>query len=391
MLNALTSKLVASEGRRSSRKVGFLSLVFGVACGEPSPGPAGTSGGAPSAGGSANSGVGGSATFGGSSVGSGGAPVQSQGGAATTGGMAGQTAGGQSGGASPASGGQAAGGASAGASSGGASTGGAAGATTGGSASGGAAGATTGGSASGGASTGGRGGASSGGQAGSAGATSSGCKGGKVVHFVYFVESDQTENAKHRADIEKQAFAFQNYWFQQLGVTFYLNEPVVDVIKADHPSSWYLTNPDGIHSDQRWYRLGNVKNEVYRKLGISNFDANHRVVNYPTTRNDGRVGGNFGGAWMDGDDMTCIATNGVNYPYDDGSSAHCLGHVAHEFGHVLGLDHEGPMTDCMQYGFYVSPGGAMCNFSAANTAKIKADSDNAGWFKAMPGQTCTAD
>jgi len=234
--------------------------------------------------------------------------------------------------------------------------------------------------------SGGRGGASSSGSG--QGGAPSGCKGEKVVHFVYFVEGDQTFDEDQRKDIEKQAFAFQNYWFQQLGVTFYLNEPVVDVIEGDQPASWYLNNPDGIHSDSRWYRLGNMKNEVYRKLGIRNFDPNHRVVNYPTTRHDGRVGGNFGGAWMDGDDMTCIATNGVNFPYNDGNSAHCLGHVAHEFGHVLGLDHEGPQNDCMQFGFYVSPGGAMCNFSAANIAKIKSDADNAGWLEAMPGQTC---
>lgn len=216
----------------------------------------------------------------------------------------------------------------------------------------------------------------------------SGCTGGKVVHFVYFVEADQAFNEQQRNDIEKQAFAFQKYWFEQLGVTFYLNEPVVDVIEAEHDSAWYLTTPDGIHDDARWYRLGNVKNEVYEKLDIEDFDPDHRVVNYPTTRHDGRVGGNFGGAWMDGDDLTCIANSGVNYPYDDGNSAHCLGHVAHEFGHVLGLDHEGPQTDCMQFGFYAPPGGAMCSFSPANVAKIKADPDNAGWFDAMPGQTC---
>lgn len=242
----------------------------------------------------------------------------------------------------------------------------------------------------------GRGGASGGAQGGAlgkgtGGAPASGCKNGKVVHFVYFVEADQAFDEGQRNDVEKQAFAFQSYWFEQLGVTFYLNEPVVDVIEGDQPASWYLSNPDGIHSDERWYRLGNVKNEVYRKLGISNFDTSHRVVNYPTTRHDGRVGGNFGGAWMDGDDLTCIATNGVNYPYDDGNSAHCMGHVAHEFGHVLGLDHEGPQDDCMQFGFYVSPGGAMCEFSAANVAKIKADPDNAGWLEAMPGETCSAD
>jgi hypothetical protein len=218
----------------------------------------------------------------------------------------------------------------------------------------------------------------------------SGCQQGKVVHFVYFVEADQQYDESQRGDIEKQAFAFQQYWYEQLGVTFYLNEPVVDVIEADHDSTWYVQTPDGIHQDSRWYRLGNIKNEVYDKLGIRDFDPDHRVVNYPIARFDGRVGGNFGGAWMDGDDLGCIADDGpLTYPYDDGTAAHCLGHPVHEFGHLLGLDHEGPDDDCMQYGFYLDvDDGSMCDFSDANVQKILADPDNDGWFEAMPGETC---
>jgi hypothetical protein len=66
-----------------------------------------------------------------------------------------------------------------------------------------------------------------------------------------------------------------------------------------------------------------------------------------------------------------------------------MGHVAHEFGHVLGLAHQGPQTDCMQYGFYNNSGGSgMCDFSADNVAQILAEPDNEGWFEAMPGETC---
>jgi len=216
------------------------------------------------------------------------------------------------------------------------------------------------------------------------------CQEGKVVHFVYFVEADQQYSEAQRDDIERHAFVFQQSWYEQLGVTFYLNDPVVEVIEADHESTWYVETPDDIHTDSRWYRLGNIKKEVYQKLDVRDFDPNHRVVNYPTTRFDGRVGGNFGGIWMDGDDLTCIADDGPTYPYDDGSPAHCLGHPAHEFGHVLGLDHEGPENDCMQYGFYYSSNARqMCDFSEANVQKILDNPSNEGWFQAMPGETCT--
>lgn len=232
-------------------------------------------------------------------------------------------------------------------------------------------------------------GGSTGGSDGSSGGTD--CQGGKVVHFVYFVEADQPYMESQRDDIETQAYAFQQYWYEQLGVTFYLSEPVVDVIEADHDGQWYVDTPDGIHGDSRWYRLGNVKNEVHAELGIRDFDPDHRVVSYPTSRHDGRVGANFGGAWMDGDDLTCMSgqAGGVNWPYEGGTSAHCLGHVAHEFGHVLGLQHEGPDTDCMQFGFYNDSGGSgMCSFSMDNVAKILAEPDNDGWFEALPGDTC---
>jgi hypothetical protein len=239
--------------------------------------------------------------------------------------------------------------------------------------------------AAGGASGGGSGGA---GTAGAGGAPPS-CQNGKVVHFSYFVESDAVFSESQRADIEQQAFAFQQYWFDQLGVTFYLSYPVVTVIEADHDANWYLTTPDGLHGDdERWYRLGNVSKEVRAKLDIMN-NPNRRVVNYPTSRHDGRVGANFAGAWMDGDDLSCIAEGGFNYPYDDQNSAHCLGHVAHEFGHILGLDHEGPNDDCMQFGFYTNDADELCSFSTDNVAKILANPDNAGWFEALPGETCT--
>lgn len=217
----------------------------------------------------------------------------------------------------------------------------------------------------------------------------SGCVGEPVVHFVYFVEADQVFSDQQRSDIEDFAFEFQQYWFEQLGSTFYLAQPVVEVIMADHESGWYVETADGIHGDPRWYRLGNIKNEVYAKLGIDNFDPLHRVVNYPIARFDGRVGVNFGGAWMDGDDMTCIPDDGPTFPYDDNGPAHCMGHVAHEFGHVLGLAHEGPEQDCMQFGFYDSVGGTgMCDFYPDNVAAILDDPQNAGWLNAEPGETC---
>src|SRR5262245_39475219 len=85
----------------------------------------------------------------------------------------------------------------------------------------------------------------------------------KAVHYVYFVEADASYDEAQRAAIEATAYAFQSYWYETLGVTFYLADPVVEVVHAAHDSQWYVDTPDGIHDDSRWYRLGNIKTEVY--------------------------------------------------------------------------------------------------------------------------------
>lgn len=213
-----------------------------------------------------------------------------------------------------------------------------------------------------------------------------------VVRFVYFIEQGQPfEQATFEA-LRQHAFAMQLYWYEQFGGTFYLYDQVVDVIYAEHAPDWYLNTPDNIHNDPRWYRLGNVKSEVYQKLAIENFDSQTRVISYPTTRHDGRVGANFGGAWMDGDDLSCLlgANSGYNFPYDEQGPAHCMGHVAHEFGHVFGLDHTGLDTDCMRYGFYInSNNGELCDFGEDNRNIVQNNSNNAAFLRAEPGQVVT--
>ena len=207
-----------------------------------------------------------------------------------------------------------------------------------------------------------------------------------IVFFVYFIEADQTPHPNAVARIEQQAIALQHYWHQQFGGTFRLNDPVVTVIEGAHPAHWYDMTPNG--TNMRWYRLNNMRDEVRRILDVAPNET-IRMVTYPAAQIDGRVGANrYGGAWMDGDDVSCIEANSPTVPYSSEYPAHCLATVIHELGHVYGLDHQGPDTDCMQLGFYsYTLPGQLCTFSNDNVAQIQADPNNTGWL--LPPEATT--
>lgn len=212
-----------------------------------------------------------------------------------------------------------------------------------------------------------------------------------VVRFIYFIEKGQAFEPAVFDALKAHAFALQQYWYEQFGGTFYLYDQVVDVMYADHDDEWYVTTPD-FQDDERWFRLGNIRDEVYDKLDIQINDPKVRVINYPTTQHNGRVGAGYGGAWMDGDDLRCLIgeNNGYNFPFDDGTAAHCMGHVAHEFGHLYGLQHTGLDDDCMQFGFYdYSTQGRMCSFGKENRQTVKSHAASAAFLAALPGQIVT--
>lgn len=226
----------------------------------------------------------------------------------------------------------------------------------------------------------------------------------------------------HRAVLQQLRFVQQEF-FSNFGATFELDRSPVRIVSADHPGDYYENTISsaipGNSRVHRFWRLENIREEVIRKLQL---DDEVRVLVYPTSKRDGKVGAYVNtpigqGAYMDFDDLTCRYNGGESTPFGDGTESvsninslfwdgnqnawseelfltvtyfdillsHfyfqvCGAHELHELGHVFGLSHEGPSDDCMQFGFYkdFAPSSGVCKFSQSNRDKVRRT--QSGWL-----------
>ena len=154
----------------------------------------------------------------------------------------------------------------------------------------------------------------------------------KRVLGVYFVESNRSFRRREFDAILTQLRLVQREYLRNFGGTFELADPPVRTIRGDHTSSWYVdTVPapfegNAPSNNPRWYRLDNMRAEIVRKLRL---DGNTRIINYPTTTVNGRVGAYVStnrvkGAYMDYDDLLCVLGEAVSKPFDGGREAEAV-------------------------------------------------------------------
>ncbi|MDH6623085.1 hypothetical protein M2271_000872 [Streptomyces sp. LBL] len=152
----------------------------------------------------------------------------------------------------------------------------------------------------------------------------------KTVRVYWLKPSDVPFDQRYPDGIANVMREAQRYYKQELGKTFTLNNPVVEVVGGDQPRSWYENTPNG--GDRYWWAVTNMQNELARKFGLDNPDSRWLNVGEISAEGEGAGGGASPG-WVvlsghDADGAAGTSGQSMNRWY---------GGMVHELGHAFGL------------------------------------------------------
>jgi predicted Zn-dependent protease len=195
----------------------------------------------------------------------------------------------------------------------------------------------------------------------------------KTVRIIYLVPSDSIEKTDYTRGLQNTARHIQIWYYQQLGKTFALHDPIVEVYKTPHEGTWYSTNSNGNLFGQFW---NNILVDGFALTGAQFNDPNSIFAFYIDAH---PICGQCGGCGTSG--VLAIGANDLRGIADQSWVTICpgetyefkpcrfVGGLGHELGHAFGLPHpsgcESSDVDCdyssiMWTGFYDYPN---CYFS----------------------------
>jgi hypothetical protein len=121
----------------------------------------------------------------------------------------------------------------------------------------------------------------------------------------------------------------QRYYQQELGRTFRLTEPVVEVVTGEHVKSWYENTPNG--GERYWWSVFNMQQELQRRFTLGAPDSRWINVGEVIAEGPG-AGGGGGNGWVILCQHDADGAAGLNGPMN-----RWYGGMVHELGHAFGL------------------------------------------------------
>ncbi len=103
----------------------------------------------------------------------------------------------------------------------------------------------------------------------------------KTVRVFYLRPTDVPFDQRFPDGIAAVVLEAQKYYLEQLGVTFQVNDPVVEVVDGDHDANWYTTTPGSDPNDDYWWPLehaeGGSRGEVRSQSARLALEDHRRV------------------------------------------------------------------------------------------------------------------
>lgn len=191
-----------------------------------------------------------------------------------------------------------------------------------------------------------------------------------TVRVFWLIPSDVAYDQKIYDGMVNVMREAQRYYQQELGKTFTLNNPVVEVVAGDHPANWYETNQIGGPNNSHWWTTQNMQAELMRKYNLSAPDPRWKIVGYISAVGNGGGGSN----WVILPKHDADGAGGYG-----GAMGRWYGGMVHELGHAFGLP-DSTATDGtpMSASFYDYPN---CHFSAAQKNSLLTLAQNNGFLK----------
>jgi mannan endo-1,4-beta-mannosidase len=182
-----------------------------------------------------------------------------------------------------------------------------------------------------------------------------------TVRVFYMHPSDVAYDAAIPEGITGVMQEAQRYFQQELGVTFKLNDPVVEVVEGEQERSYYENTPQW--GEPYWYSVANMHIELRRRFDLGAPDNRWVIVGEISAEGEGAGGGaNSGWVFLNEHDAEGAAGG------RGGSMGRWYGGMVHELGHAFGLP-DSTSTDGtpMSASFYSYPD---CHFTEAQKSEI---------------------